>query len=199
MSKGESLGKDWIIENGSRFTAAYKGQTFHATATVADGSTTFRIDGIPGVAFATLSGAGKHITGSAVNGFRFWVQGEERVIGRTPKAEGTTATTEGGDAAEAKPKAEKPKRVAKPKPIIYRAKSQKNCPEGQERWYCNACAEAFYVPTDAAPESCPKGHNNQPPASEELTSDDVVADVEGVVEEAEVVEDAEEAELLPTL
>lgn len=64
-------GKPWVVSDtsfpeGAEFTADYKGKTY--TAVVEDGKLVLS----DGHRFSTPSAAAVHITGSNVNGWRFW-------------------------------------------------------------------------------------------------------------------------------
>lgn len=64
------LGQRSLLADGTKLQARYKGQQYAATVEVADGATTYRL--ADGRAFSSPSAAGGGITGSNVNGWRFW-------------------------------------------------------------------------------------------------------------------------------
>ena len=57
---------------GTRLSARYRGQEFIAEVVTAEGGEGARVLESQGAQYASLSAAGKAITGSSVNGWRFW-------------------------------------------------------------------------------------------------------------------------------
>ena len=112
-------------------------------------------------AFTSPSAAGKAITGTATNGYRFWSVPEKAPAGQAKRQQAAQATAEamagtanevgGADSANG----------ARPAKLIQRARSQKGVAEGQVRYFCSSCMEAFEA-EDAGrgkmPETCPQGH-----------------------------------------
>ena len=41
---------------------------------------------------------------------------------------------------------------------VRRTPNQRGVPEGQVRWFCNACMSGFLAPIGETPEACPQGH-----------------------------------------
>jgi hypothetical protein len=97
---------------------------------------------------STSAAGSKVMGGVACNGWRFWtVEGDE------------PAATE----AEAKP--EKKSRGGKKKPskTITKMAKQQGAAEGEIRWFCSACMDAFTPGVAGEPEACPQGHRNDDP------------------------------------
>jgi hypothetical protein len=57
---------------GTRLSARYRGQEFIAEVVTAEGGEGARVLEFQGARYASLSAAGKVITGNSVNGWRFW-------------------------------------------------------------------------------------------------------------------------------
>jgi rubrerythrin len=91
------------------------------------------------------SAASAVMGGSAANGWRFW-----SLEGDAPAAASTPAKTEA------------PKNT-KPKKLIYRLPNQQGAPEGQTKFFCNACQKSFLAEGKEAPEQCPEGHGADDP------------------------------------
>ena len=117
-----------------------------------------------GHAYTSPSAAGKAITGTATNGYRFWSVPDTAPDGQRARQKSarevvaaatveTTATTSNGARG-----------AARPSKLIERAKSQKDIPEGSVRYFCSSCMRAF-VAEDAGrgkvPKRCPEGHPNR--------------------------------------
>ena len=117
-----------------------------------------------GHAYTSPSAAGKAITGTATNGYRFWSVPDTAPDGQRARQKSarevvaaatveTTATTSNGARG-----------AARPSKLIERAKSQKDVPEGSVRYFCSSCMRAF-VAEDAGrgkvPKRCPEGHPNR--------------------------------------
>jgi hypothetical protein len=129
------------LPEGTRLVAKYKKQAFVCTVEEdAEGKRTYVVDG---KAFASPSAAGSHVMGgTACNGWRFWtVEGEEPQATEKP----------------AQPKANGAK-ARKPAKLISKTPNQKGVPEGEVRFFCNACMSSFTAPAGTAPEACPEGH-----------------------------------------
>jgi hypothetical protein len=125
---------------GTRLVAKYKKQAFVCTVEEdAEGKRTYVVDG---KAFTSPSAAGSHVMGgTACNGWRFWsVEGEEPPSTEKPVNQ---------------PKANGPK-AKKPAKLISKTPNQKGAPEGEVRFFCNACMKSFTAPSE--PEACPEGH-----------------------------------------
>ena len=117
-----------------------------------------------GHAYTSPSAAGKAITGTATNGYRFWSVPEKAPSGQQGRqkaardavaamtADAAPSTADGADRAGGASRSAR---------LIERAKSQKSLPEGQVRYFCSSCMKAF-VADDAGrgnvPERCPEGH-----------------------------------------
>lgn len=152
--------EDRNVTPGAVFTATYKGATYTAEAKGhEDGTVRFVL--ADGTEHKSLSSAGKHVMGGiACNGWRFWSP-----VGSQPaqaKAHGPRATKaeKASVPAPTAPKASKPKRATGTRRVrqVKPTRSQANCPEGQKRWFCSACMDAFCSPIDEDVKACPAGH-----------------------------------------
>ena len=117
-----------------------------------------------GEVFTSPSAAGKAVTGTATNGYRFWSVPEKAPSGQPGRqkaarlavaavtADQPMSTAAGADGDDG---------AAKPAKLIERTKSQKNVPEGKARYFCSPCMKAF-VAADAGrgrvPGRCSEGH-----------------------------------------
>ncbi len=164
--------KDRNLEAGTRLVAKYKGETHVCTVEKDEAGKTSFVLG-QGTRFTSPSAAASAVMGGiAANGWRFW-----SVEGEAP------APKEKAAKAEPKPKAQKTK-AAKPRTkkangngkLLSRAKDPDGLPEGQARWWCNACMESFVVEGEAEPEACPQGHRADDP---ELTAPVSAEEAEG--------------------
>ena len=142
------------LEARTRLVATYKKVQHVCTVEKGeDGKLAFVLE--DGKRFTSPSAAASAVMGgSAANGWRFWsLEGEAPA----PKAE---------KPAEPKAKAATKAKASKPKKanggngkLLTRTASQDDAPQGQVRWFCNACMESFLVEGDAEPEACPAGHS----------------------------------------
>ncbi len=117
-----------------------------------------------GEVFRSPSAAGKAVTGTATNGYRFWSVPEKAPGGqqaRQKAARDLVAATTADAAPSTTGKADSGNGAARSTKLIERAKSQKDIPEGQVRYFCSSCMQAF-IAEDAGrgkvPERCPQGH-----------------------------------------
>ena len=146
------------IKAGLTLVAKYKGEQY-ACEVVESGERLHYV--LPdGRAFTSLSAAGKAITGTATNGYRFWSVPDKAPAGQAKRRQAAdTAAREQTWALEAKPA--NGAKGTKPEKLISRAKSQKGVSEGQVRYFCSSCMGAFESENagrGTAPETCPKGH-----------------------------------------
>jgi hypothetical protein len=141
---------DRNLAAGTKLVARYKKQAYVCEVVQTEEGLRYRVDGKD---HKSPSAAGSAVMGGAAcNGWRFWsLEGEA--------TEPTTQTEQPAEAA-------KP-RVAK---VIRKLPNQKGAPEGHERWYCNACADGFLVPTGETPNACPKGHRAKPNGDGEVAT-----------------------------
>ena len=146
------------IKAGLTLVAKYKGEQY-ACKVVESGERLHYV--LPdGRAFTSLSAAGKAITGTATNGYRFWSVPDKAPAGQAKRRQAAdTAAREQTWTREAKPA--NGAKGTKPEKLISRAKSQKGVSEGQVRYFCSSCMGAFESENagrGTAPETCPKGH-----------------------------------------
>ena len=130
------------LEPGTQLRASYKKEVF--VCTVEAGEEENRVVFVleDGSRYKSPSAAASKIMGGkAVNGWRFW-------------------TVEGDEApGKEKPKAEKKGRgKKKSNKTIVKTPSQTGVAQGQSRWFCSACMDAFTQEGTEEPEACPKGH-----------------------------------------
>ena len=148
------------IETGLTLVARYKSEQHTCEVVEHDGRLFFVLS--KGEVCTSPSAAGKAITGTATNGYRFWSIPDEAPSGQQKRQQAAQKAvvalttdaaprTERGAAAEGKPAA-----------LIERAKSQRGVPESQARYFCSSCMSAFEA-QDAGrgkvPERCPQGHS----------------------------------------
>ncbi len=176
------------ITPGAIFKARHRGVLYSAQARSTDDPAVITFDLVgTGKNFATLSGAGREVTGHACNGWVFWTPEVEFDDLRAKRE----AAREQFDAhqrdVDAKPRqytdvGTKPRgRRAKPTPaelndevvaeavkaapeaprivkVIKRVPNQNGAPEGMVRWHCTDCMGSFYEAAGTTPAQCPKGH-----------------------------------------
>ncbi len=117
-----------------------------------------------GRVYTSPSAAGKAITGTATNGYRFWSVPDEAPRGQQARQKSAAEAAAAAD-VDATPSATNGARGAgKSTKLIERAKSQKDVPEGSVRYFCSSCMRAFAA-EDAGrgkvPERCPEGHSDR--------------------------------------
>jgi hypothetical protein len=139
------------IEAGQTLVGKYRGEE-HTCEVVAHDERLYFVRP-NGEVFTSPSAAGKAVTGTATNGYRFWSIPEQAPSGQQGRqkaareavaavtADVTPSTADGAHSASG---------AAKPAKMIQRAKSQKDVPDDQVRYSCSSCMEAF--------EACPQGH-----------------------------------------
>ena len=117
-----------------------------------------------GHAYTSPSAAGKAVTGTATNGYRFWSVPEKAPSGqpgRQKAARLAVAAVTADQPMSTAAEADGDDGAAKPAKLIERTKSQKDVPEGSVRYFCSSCMKAF-VADDAGrgrvPERCSEGH-----------------------------------------
>jgi hypothetical protein len=137
---------------GTVLTATYKKQPHRARVLIDDaGKPGYELDGA--TIFKSLSAAGSAVMGGvACNGWRFWsVEGEEPEH-RPSAPKGTRGAQEA--VAAAVQKAIRQARLRQ----IRKLPNQKGTPEGQTKFFCSACQQAFLLASPDVPEACPAGH-----------------------------------------
>ena len=158
------------IEAGQTLVAKYKGKDYTCEVVEHEGRLHYVLPGRgrakPKV-FTSPSAAGREITGSQVNGYRFWTVPEKAPSGQPARRKAARV------AVTAAANATKPKRARRsttangaseqPKlaQLIEPSKSQRGVAEGKQRYFCSRGMKAF-VADDAGegkvPEQCPEGH-----------------------------------------
>jgi len=129
------------LEPGTRLTARYKKETYLAEVVETPEGLRFRLE--DGREYKSPSAAGKAVVGGACNGWRFWsVSGDAEAAEPTQ----TAAPSENG----------------KEHRLISRVPNQRGVPEGQTRYFCNACMKSFFA--EGTPECCTQGHSEGDPA-----------------------------------
>ncbi len=157
------------IKDGVTLVARYKGADYTCEVVEHDERLHYVLPGRgrakPKV-FTSPSAAGREITGSQVNGYRFWSVPEKASSGQPARRKAAGAAVAAANTA--KPKRAKRSTAAngesepsKPAQLIERSKSQRGVSEGQARYFCSRCMKSF-VADDAGegklPEQCPEGH-----------------------------------------
>ena len=155
---------------GVTLVAKYKGTDYTCEVVEHDERLHYVLPGRGGTkprSFTSPSAAGREITGSQVNGYRFWSVPEKPPSGQPARRKVARAAVTA--AASAKPKRRAKRSTAadgasepsKPVPLIERSTSQRGVSEGQARYFCSRCMKSF-VADDAGegklPEQCPEGH-----------------------------------------
>jgi len=123
------------LEAGTRLAARYKGATHTCGVVQTEEGLRYRLE--DGREFKSPSSAGSAVmNGMACNGWKFWSL-----------------------AGSLKEKAPKPEtKPAKGKELITKVANQKGVPEGQTRFFCQACMKSFLAEGQAIPDACPEGH-----------------------------------------
>ena len=152
---------------GTRLVASYKKQTYVCMVEAAEEGegVVFALEG--GKKFKSPSAAASAVmNGQAANGWRFWsVEGEATTATTDQKAPRGRRTA---DSASTTTKPERRSTRSKAQPRIIRpTDNQEDVPEGQVRYWCDACMASFLGFQDTQPEQCPNGHRIDDP---ELTS-----------------------------
>jgi len=139
------------LKAGTRVVARYKGQDYSAEVVETSDGIRYKLG--DGREFKSLSSAGSAVMGgTACNGWRFWtVAGEEGA--KKPKAKVDLG-------ASIRAKSKKP--AAEKAPGFERLPDE-GVPEGQAKFFCNSCMDAFTAPAAIEPIGCPKGHSPNGP------------------------------------
>ena len=176
------------ITPGAIFKARHRGVLYSAQARSTDDPAVITFDLVgTGKNFATLSGAGREVTGHACNGWVFWTP-EVEFDDLRAKREAAREDAHQRDVAATEAKAAKPRgRRAKATPaelndewkavaakvaeavkaapeaprivkVIKRVPNQNGAPAGMVRWHCTDCMGSFYEAAGTTPAQCPKGH-----------------------------------------
>ena len=148
---------------GSRLEAAYK-KTRYICAVEAgeDGKLAFVLE--DGKRFGSPSAAASAVMGGqAANGWKFWSL-EGTVTRTSTKAQAKARTGPMSKRAVTKTAA-KPKRNARKTKyrMIRPSEHQEDIPEGQVRYWCDACMKSFLGFAGAEPDQCPEGHRIDDP------------------------------------
>lgn len=174
---------------GEKLVARFKKQEYGAEVVRTADGVVFKLD--DGTEHKSISAAAKAITGGSINGWSFWsLEGQL-------KPRNTKSETDITETAEAPTEDAKPAKAAKARTVkvIYKTRSQKEVPDGQERWYCNACADSFFVTKGETPQTCPQGHgaatteNLGPEPGEDPTAEYTAGDSLAGQADGEPVED----------
>ena len=127
------------LEAGTRLVARYKKEEHTATVVEGEGGgLRYRLE--DGREFKSPSAAGSAVMGGvACNGWRFW--------------------SVAGEAETAPPKKQRKssKREAQTQ-SFHRLPDEEGAGEGTDKFFCDACMEAFEAPVGDEPATCPKGH-----------------------------------------
>ena len=130
------------LKAGTKLVARYKGKEHSAEVVKTADGVRYRLEN--GREFKSPSSAGSAVMGGAAcNGWRFW--------------------SLAGEAARAAKKA--PAKKRKNGLTIKPMDDQSDAPEGQVRFWCSACMDAFAAPSGVERLACPKGHANGPVAT----------------------------------
>ena len=156
--------EDRNLEVGTRLVANYKKRAYVCTVESAEEGEGVVFVLEDGKRFKSPSAAGSAVMGGkAVNGWRFWtVEGSEPKTGT--QAEPTAKTGRMSAKAVTK-KAAKPKRNSRKTKhrMIRPFEHQENVPEGQVRYWCDACMKSFLAFAGLEPEQCSEGHRIDDP------------------------------------
>ena len=159
-----------VIKDGVTLVARYKGTDYTCEIVEHDERLHYVLPGRgrakPKV-FTSPSAAGREITGSQVNGYRFWSVPEKPPSGQ-PARRNTARAAVTAAVKSAKPKrarrsaaANSASEPSKPAQLIEPSKSQRGVSQGRKRYFCSRCMKSF-VNDDAGeskvPEQCPEGH-----------------------------------------
>ena len=153
-----SIKRDAILVPGTRICGRYKGKEYLATIVQYQGAAYIHCDDAPLSTtgsvevggqryFKSLSGAAAGVAGLGRNGpsgWDFWSISSEP--DRSPSAPQT---------APAPPPAPSKgfKAISRMKPSM-----QVRLEDGQVRYWCSSCCDAFFFPEGSLPEQCPEGH-----------------------------------------
>lgn len=135
--------EDRNLKTGTKLVATYKKQEFTCTVKGTKDGLRFVLD--DGREFKSPSSAGSAVMdGSACNGWRFW----------TP----ASGSAKIGPKGDAKTKAKKAPARKKAHPAFAPMDDQTGATEGNVRYFCSACMDAFDAPDGVQPTGCPDGH-----------------------------------------
>ena len=144
---------------GTRLEATYK-QTRYVCRVEAeeDGRLAFVLE--DGKRFSSPSAAASSVmNGQAANGWRFW-----SLEGVEPKATTKEKPARTSPQAITKTDARRTRSARKTKHRMIRpSEHQEDVPEGQVRYWCDACMKSFLGFAGAEPEQCPEGHRIDDP------------------------------------
>jgi hypothetical protein len=149
---------------GTRLEANYKKVRYVCTVEAGeDGKLAFVLE--DGKRFTSPSSAASAIIKGAANGWRFWSLEGAAPVPKAATATKAPRTRTKADSAEPKPKATRRSRAEKngPHKIIRPLDNQEDVPEGQVRYWCDACMDAFLGFAGQEPNQCPTGHRIDDP------------------------------------
>lgn len=112
--------------------------------------------------FRSPSAAGREVTGSATNGWRFFQLDDGSEPARTPRTRKAKSAVQIDDeTAKAAVGAVRAKKATQGKPVervrmVQRMPNQKGAAEGMTRYYCSWEADGFQHPTGQTFDACPQ-------------------------------------------
>ncbi len=163
--------EDRNLPAGTRLEATYKKSRYVCTVEADEGGKlAFVLE--DGKRYKSPSSAASAVMGgSAANGWRFW--SPEGTAASTPPARPRTRANSGNSTTES---ARKPRSQSKAAhKMIQPTENQEDVPEGQGRWWCDACMESFLVFAGKEPTQCPNGHHVDDPELTATTAAGAVA------------------------
>ena len=145
------------IEAGLTLVARYRGEQHTCEVVEHDGRLFFVLP--KGEVCTSRSAAGKAITGTAINGYRFWSIPEEAPSGQQKRQQPALRAVVAVSPEAAASTRSRPEAAASPAKLIERATSQCGVPEGQARYFCSSCMSAFEAEDAGRGQvRCPQGH-----------------------------------------
>jgi hypothetical protein len=145
--------EDRNLTAGTRLVATYKGKAYVCVVEGEENGLAFVLDGqryksASSVAMAVMGG-------KAVNGWRFWsLEGGSSSTAATEKKQHSDGKRSGRAKTKAK---ERGKPIAR---LITPHANQEDLAEGEVRYWCMACQDAFTGFGSETPERCPQGHSS---------------------------------------
>ena len=131
--------EDRNLKTGTKLVAKYKGREHTCIVKGTKDGLRFGLE--DGTEYKSPSSAGSAVMGgSACNGWRFW----------TPASEAKKAAAYKADVKKAAKK--------KVKPTFAPMDDQAGASEGNVRFFCSGCQDAFEAPAGVQPIGCPQGH-----------------------------------------
>ena len=147
------------LEVGTRLVANYKKQVYVCTVEKDEEGEGIVFAFEDGKRFKSPSAAGSAVMGgSACNGWRFWsLEGSEPKTGTKAEPAAKTGRTSAKTVTRTAVKSKRNGRKTKHR-MIRLFEHQEDVPEGQVRYWCDACMKSFLGLAGAEPEQCPEGH-----------------------------------------